>query len=77
MAFLGHRNATVESYRYNSAWMFGPDVSVGYSYRFSERLSADLRYRAIFFFADDGNESVREPKSTHGLNLSLSYRIGR
>ena len=59
----------------------GPDISVGYSYAFSSKVSAIVRYRlkANFPFEATGSSlspSFNDPRVQHGFNVTLSYRFG-
>jgi hypothetical protein len=75
MGFVGHRSSNSQSNRFDNAWVGGPDVSVGYAYDFSERVTFDVRYRAIYFFALSGRDNLKDPKTTHGPSMSLAYRF--
>ncbi|WEK44076.1 MAG: hypothetical protein P0Y64_04380 [Candidatus Sphingomonas colombiensis] len=51
----------------------GPDISVGYLRRFSERVALDLRYRGVFYFPVSGPRNFDDPRVSHGVNIGLSY----
>lgn len=55
----------------------GPDISVGVLARFSERVALDIRYRGIFYFPLSGVRGFDDPRVNHGLNLGLTFALGR
>ena len=61
----------------DSSWSAGPDVSVGYTYRFAHSAALDLRYRAIVYFPIhgelSGTQKSSDPRVNQGLNVGISY----
>lgn len=55
----------------------GPDISVGMLTRFSDRVALDIRYRGIFYFPLSGVRGFDDPRVNHGLNLGLTFALGR
>ena len=55
----------------------GPDLSVGLLYRFSDSVALDLRYRGIFYFPAGGDRSIDDPRVNHGLNVGVTFALGR
>ena len=55
----------------------GPDISVGILSRFSDRVALDIRYRGIFYFPLSGVRGFDDPRVNHGLNLGLTFALGR
>ena len=55
----------------------GPDISVGILTRFSDRVALDIRYRGIFYFPLSGARGFDDPRVNHGLNLGLTFVLGR
>lgn len=55
----------------------GPDISVGMLTRFSDRVAFDIRYRGIFYFPLSGVRGFSDPRVNHGLNLGLTFALGR
>lgn len=75
MAFAGQRINldSIAASRYNDATFIGPDITVGYSHRFSPNLAFDARYRGQFFYTVAGHGQLGSPKTTHGPSIGLSY----
>jgi hypothetical protein len=65
------------STRRPSETSIGPDISVGILSRFSDRVALDIRYRGIFYFPLSGVRGFDDPRVNHGLNLSLTFALGR
>lgn len=55
----------------------GPDLSVGLLYRISQRVALDVRYRGIFYFPVSGDNSFDDPRVNHGVNVGLTFALGR
>ena len=54
----------------------GPDISVGYMYRMSDRLGIDLRYRATIYFTIDGPSDFKDARVNHGPSLGFTTWLG-
>jgi hypothetical protein len=55
----------------------GPDISVGYMYRASDRFGIDLRYRATVYFTVDGPSDFEDSRVNHGIGLGFTTWLGR
>lgn len=55
----------------------GPDISVGYMYRVSERFGIDLRYRATVYFTIDGPSDFEDSRVNHGIGAGFTFWLGR
>jgi len=60
---------------YESRWLGGPDLAVGYIFALTPSISFDLRYRALFFYPFSGSSDFDSPEVTHGLNIGLNFQI--
>lgn len=54
----------------------GPDISVGYMYRFSDRFGVDLRYRAAVYFPVKGDFDFEDARVNHGASLGFTTWFG-
>lgn len=54
----------------------GPDISVGYMYRFSDRFGVDLRYRAAVYFPVAGDFDFEDARVNHGVSLGFTTWFG-
>jgi hypothetical protein len=54
----------------------GPDISVGYMYRFSDRFGVDLRYRAQVYFPVAGPFGFRDARVNHGVGIGFTSWFG-
>jgi hypothetical protein len=54
----------------------GPDISVGYMYRMSDRFGIDLRYRATVYFPVSGASNFKDARVNHGVNLGFTTWLG-
>jgi long-subunit fatty acid transport protein len=50
----------------------GPDFSVGYMYRISDRFGVDLRYRATVYFPISGSSDFKDSRVNHGVSLGFT-----
>lgn len=55
----------------------GPDISVGYMYRLSDRFGIDVRYRATVYFTVDGPSDFEDSRVNHGIGLGFTTWLGR
>jgi hypothetical protein len=65
-------------------YFIGPDMSAGILRPLTERVTLDVRYRALYYYnvytdhpigpADDG-ANWDDPRGTHGLNIGVSFRF--
>lgn len=53
---------------------YGPDISVGYVFRFGDHVDYDVRYRATVYFAESDSNN---PRVNHGLSMGVSFWFGR
>ncbi|MFO1426536.1 MAG: hypothetical protein U1F11_06105 [Steroidobacteraceae bacterium] len=72
---VGGGATTVENVSIPSETTVGPDLTVGYMYRFTDRLALDVRYRAIAYFPVSGPYGFNEPRVNHGASIGLSLSI--
>lgn len=56
--------------------LIGPDITVGYQYRISDRFSFDARYRFQSYFPISGYASFDDPRVNHGFMLGVSAWLG-
>lgn len=54
----------------------GPDISVGYMYRISDRFGVDLRYRATVYFPVAGPAEFKDSRVNHGIGLGFTTWFG-
>jgi hypothetical protein len=54
----------------------GPDISVGYMYRFSDRFGVDVRYRAQVYFPVSGPFSFDDARVNHGVGVGFTRWFG-
>lgn len=54
----------------------GPDISVGYMYRMSDRYGIDIRYRATVYFTIDGPSAIKDARINHGLSVGFTSWLG-
>ena len=69
-------NFLVTSAAQESVTMIGPDFSVGYLYRISDRFALDLRYRATVYFPISGPSSFKDSRVAHGPSLGFTTWFG-
>jgi hypothetical protein len=50
----------------------GPDISVGYMYRFTDRFGVDLRYRAAVYFPVSGDFDFEDARVNHGASIGFT-----
>lgn len=67
----------IRSAIYDSETTMGPDISVGYMYRVSDRFGVDLRYRATVYFTVSGPSDFKDSRVNHGVGLGFTTWIGR
>jgi hypothetical protein len=67
----------IRSAIYDSETTVGPDISVGYMYRVSDRFGVDLRYRATVYFTVSGPSDFKDSRVNHGVGLGFTTWIGR
>jgi len=78
-ATVTDRAGTVSSkYRFgpSAETTVGPDISVGYLYRFSDRFALDARYRATIYFPISGDFDFKDSQIKHGLMVGFSTWFG-
>jgi hypothetical protein len=63
--------------RQNGETAAGPDISVGYMYRVSDRFGIDLRYRATVYFTLAGDSRFSDSRVNHGFGIGFTSWIGR
>jgi len=68
---------TIRSAIYDSETTVGPDISVGYMYRVSDRFGVDVRYRATIYFTVSGPSDFKDSRVNHGVGLGFTTWIGR
>lgn len=61
-----------EEFTFESETTIGPDISVGYMYRFTDRFAFDVRYRAIAYFPIEGTSDFDDPRVNHGVNAGFT-----
>jgi hypothetical protein len=54
----------------------GPDISVGYMYRFSDRFGVDVRYRAQVYFPIAGPYKFDDARVNHGVGIGFTSWFG-
>lgn len=54
----------------------GPDISVGYMYRISDRFGFDARYRATVYFPIAGPYEFKDSRVAHGLGIGFTSWFG-
>lgn len=54
----------------------GPDISVGYMYRLSDRFGFDVRYRATVYFPVSGPSDFDDARVNHGIGLGFTTWFG-
>jgi hypothetical protein len=54
----------------------GPDISVGYMYRVSDRFGIDARYRATVYFPVSGPFDFKDSRVNHGVGLGFTTWFG-
>lgn len=54
----------------------GPDISVGYMYRFSDRFGIDWRYRASAYFPIAGQRDFKDSRVRHGTMIGFTTWFG-
>jgi long-subunit fatty acid transport protein len=54
----------------------GPDISVGYMYRFSDRFGIDARYRVQVYFPVSGPNDFTDSRLNHGVMLGFTTWFG-
>jgi hypothetical protein len=64
------------SARQPSETFLGPDISVGYMYRLSDRFGIDLRYRATVYFPISGPNDFKDARVNHGAGLGFTTWFG-
>lgn len=67
---------TVSVPSFASETTIGPDISVGYMYRFSDRFGVDLRYRAAVYFPVAGDFDFEDARVNHGVSLGFTTWFG-
>jgi hypothetical protein len=60
----------------NGETTVGPDISVGYLYRASDRFGIELRYRATVYFTLSGDSKFSDSRVNHGLSLGFTSWLG-
>ena len=55
----------------------GPDISVGYMYRLSDRFGFDVRYRATIYFPIAGDFEFKDSRVNHGVGVGFTTWFGR
>jgi hypothetical protein len=53
---------------------YGPDISVGYVFRFGDHVDYDVRYRATAYFPESDSDN---PRVNHGWSMGVSFWFGR
>jgi hypothetical protein len=53
----------------------GPDITVGYTHKFTDTIGIDVRYRAIVYFPISGPRSFDDPRVNHGINAGLTFNF--
>ena len=53
----------------------GPDMSVGYIHKFTDKIGLDVRYRAIVYFPVAGPRDFDDPRVNHGVNAGLTFNF--
>ena len=54
----------------------GPDISVGYMYRISDRFGVDVRYRGTVYFTVSGPSNFKDSRVNHGPSLGFTTWFG-
>ncbi|MEP7312721.1 MAG: hypothetical protein ABI859_09060 [Pseudomonadota bacterium] len=73
----GQGTGAEKSAIYEAETTVGPDISVGYLYRFSDRFAIDVRYRATVYFTVDGPSDFKDSRVNHGVGVGFTTWLGR
>ena len=71
------QNISVDRVRIPGETSIGPDITVGYLYRITDRLAVDFRYRAVIYFPVSGISNFSDSRVNHGASASFSFSLGR
>jgi hypothetical protein len=63
-------------YEIDSHTNIGPDISVGYMYRLSDRAGLDIRYRAAAHYPVGSSYLEDDPRVNHGLSIGVTAWFG-
>jgi len=72
-----YRSTVVFDGRLPSETTLGPDISVGYLFRFNDRFAVDMRYRALVYFPISGPYNFRDSRVDHGISLGFTSWFDR